>query len=225
MAERIFNVLCATMFILVFAPFYLLIAVIIVCCSPGNPIYKAKRVGKDGKVFTLYKFRSMRTDSGQIRITTLHNDNRVFPFGKFLRNTKLDETPQIFNILKQDMSIVGFRPEDEINAKEIFKDDFSRILTIKPGLTSPASLFDYTHGELYDDEDQYIREILPIKMEMELYYTENKTFLYDIKLIFRTVLIIVLKIFGKKEFPYPPEYPIVVERLKLKKESKEITLK
>lgn len=216
MAENIFNFLVTSIFVLLFWPFYLIIMFVIFCCSPGNPIYKASRVGKNGKVFTLYKFRTMKKDSGQIKITTLENDDRIFPFGKFLRKTKLDETLQMFNILKREMSIVGFRPEDEINANDIYKGEYLKILSTKPGITSPASIFDYTHGELCNDEDEYLSKILPVKMEMELYYVENKNFWYDIKIIFRTAIIIFLKIFGKKTFTYPPEYKIAIERLKLK---------
>lgn len=214
--KRLLDLAVSIIFILVFWPFYLIISLIIVCCSPGDPVYKARRVGKDGKVFTLYKFRSMKTDSGKIKITTLQNDDRIFPFGKFLRDTKLDETPQMLNILRSEMSLVGFRPEDEVNAKEIFQGDFSKILSVKPGLTSPASLFDYTHGEVCGDEETYMEDILPIKMEMELYYAENKSFWYDLRIIFRTAKIIILKICGKKTFAYPPEYAIAIERMKAK---------
>jgi len=216
MAERIFNFLVALIAILLIWPFWLIIMLVILCVSPGPPIYKAKRVGKNGKLFTLYKFRSMRVDSGKVKITTLGNDDRVFPFGRFLRKSKLDETPQILNILKGDMSIVGFRPEDEANAAQVFEGDYQKILSIKPGLTSPASLLDYTHGERYESEEAYIQEFLPLKMEMELYYAENKRFFYDLRLIFRTAKIILQKIFGKEDFPYPPEYAAVADRLAAK---------
>ena len=159
---------------------------------------------------------AMRVDSGKVKITTLGNDDRVFPFGRFLRKSKLDETPQILNILKGDMSIVGFRPEDEANAAQVFEGDYQKILSIKPGLTSPASLLDYTHGERYESEEAYIQEFLPLKMEMELYYAENKRFFYDLRLIFRTAKIILQKIFGKEDFPYPPEYAAVADRLAAK---------
>lgn len=218
MIERIRDLLCSLLFLVVFWPFYVIIAIVIVCVSPGNPVYMAQRVGKNGKVFTLLKFRTMRVDSGAVRITTLSNDDRVFPFGRFLRRSKLDETLQIFNILQSEMTIVGFRPEDQVNASKLFCDEYAEILKIKPGLTSPASLFDYTHGEEFDNEEDYVKNFLPLKLELELFYAENKSFLYDIKIILRTVKIIFLKTIGVKKFPYPPEYQAILLRLQKKKQ-------
>ena len=97
--KRAFDILFALVFIAVFSPVYILTALIIVLVSPGSPIYKAKRVGRGGKVFTCYKFRSMHKKSGAVRLTTLKSDERIFPFGRFIRKTKIDEFPQAFNIL------------------------------------------------------------------------------------------------------------------------------
>lgn len=214
--SRLFDVIFSVVFLLFFWPFFIIIALIIKIVSPGPAVFKAERVGKNKKKFMLYKFRSMIVDSGITKITTLQNDNRIFSFGKFLRKCKLDETLQIFNVLKSDMSVVGFRPEDVINADEIFVGEYTSLYNIKPGLTSPASLFDYTHGELYEKEDDYIKYFLPIKLEMELYYVQNKSFGYDICIVIRTAKIILQKIFGKKSFNYPPEYTIVLDRIKAK---------
>ena len=116
--KRCFDLLFATLFLLVFSPVYLLTWIIIKIVSPGPAIYKAKRVGKDGVLFDCYKFRSMRVDSGKVRLTTLENDDRIFPFGKFIRKAKIDEMPQVVNILKGGMSVVGPRPEDKDNAAQ-----------------------------------------------------------------------------------------------------------
>ena len=167
-AKRIFDIVASLAAIVVFLIPWLIVAIIIKIQSPGPAIYKARRVGLHGEVFTLYKFRSMRVDSGKVHATTLKGDPRIFPFGQFLRDSKLDETPQLINILKGEMSVIGPRPEDEDNASELYVGKYTEILSVKPGLSSPASLYDYTHGERYPDEESYIREFLPQKLDVEL---------------------------------------------------------
>lgn len=201
--KRLFDLLFAVLFLLVFSPVYLLSFIIIKIVSPGPAIYKAKRVGKDGRLFDCYKFRSMRVDSGKVRLTTLENDDRIFPFGKFIRKAKIDEMPQVVNILKGDMSVVGPRPEDLENAEKVYVGEFKHILDVKPGLTSTASLYDYTHGELFEDEEKYEKEFLPKKLKLELYYVNHRSFFYDIFLVLKTAWFIILKTLGKKDFKEP----------------------
>lgn len=206
MIKRIFDILFSSVLLILLSPLLCLVSIIIKLTSKGPVIYKAKRIGKEAKPFTLYKFRSMHVDSGIVRVTTLRNDERIYPFGKFIRKTKIDELPQLLNILIGQMSVVGPRPEDIDIAKNIYVGEYEDIYSIKPGLTSPASLFDYTHGELYENEELYIEEFLPQKLDMELHYVKNKSFIYDIQLIIRTGMIIIQMFFGKKKFKYPREY-------------------
>lgn len=203
--KRCFDLLFAVLFLLVFSPVYLLTWIIIKIVSPGPAIYKAKRVGKDGKLFDCYKFRSMRVDSGEVRLTTLENDDRIFPFGKFIRKAKIDEMPQVVNILQGQMSVVGPRPEDKENADKVYVGEYKHILDVKPGLTSTASLYDYTHGELFEDEESYEKVFLPKKLKLELYYVNHRSFWYDIFLILKTAWLIILKTCGKKDFEEPKE--------------------
>ena len=203
--KRCFDLLFAVCFLIVFSPIYILSWLIIKIVSPGPAIYKAERVGKNGKLFKCYKFRSMRVDSGKVRLTTLGNDDRIFPFGKFIRKTKIDEMPQVVNILKGEMSVVGPRPEDTVNADKMYQGEYKHILDVKPGLTSPASLYDYTHGEKYEDEALYEKEFVPQKLRLELYYVKHQSFLYDIKLILKTAWIIIQTFCGKEEFEKPKE--------------------
>ena len=203
--KRCFDLLFAVLFLLVFSPVYLLTWIIIKIVSPGPAIYKAKRVGKDGVLFDCYKFRSMRVDSGKVRLTTLENDDRIFPFGKFIRKAKIDEMPQVVNILKGQMSVVGPRPEDMENANKVYVGEYKHILDVKPGLTSTASLYDYTHGELFEDEESYEKVFLPKKLKLELFYVNHRSFWYDIVLILRTAWLIIQKTCGKKEFEEPKE--------------------
>ena len=200
-----FDLLFAVLFLLVFSPIYILTWIIIKIVSHGPAIYKAKRVGKDGVLFDCYKFRSMRVDSGKVRLTTLGNDDRIFPFGKFIRKTKIDEMPQVVNILKGEMSVVGPRPEDQENAEKVYVGEYKHILDVKPGLTSTASLYDYTHGELFEDEESYEKLFMPKKLQLELYYVNHKAVWYDLWLILKTAWLIVLKTCGKTNFKNPKE--------------------
>lgn len=203
--KRCFDLLFAVCFLLVFSPVYILTWLIIKIVSPGPAIYKAKRVGKDGVLFDCYKFRSMRVDSGKVKLTTLQNDDRIFPFGKFIRKAKIDEMPQVVNILKGEMSVVGPRPEDKDNADKVYVGEYKHILDVKPGLTSTASLYDYTHGEMFEDEERYEKEFMPKKLKLELYYVNHRSFWYDILLILKTAWLILQKTCGKSEFDEPKE--------------------
>lgn len=203
--KRCFDLLFAVCFLVVFSPVYFISWLVIKITSPGPAIYKAERVGKDGKLFKCNKFRSMRVDSGKVRLTTLENDERIFPFGRFIRKTKIDEMPQVVNILKGEMSVVGPRPEDKENADKVYVGEFVHILDVKPGLTSTASLYDYTHGEKFEDEESYEKEFMPKKLKLELYYVNNRSFWYDMILVLKTAWLIVLKTCGKTDFEEPKE--------------------
>lgn len=203
--KRCFDILFAIIFLIVFSPVYLVTWLIIKIVSPGPAIYKAERVGRDGKLFKCYKFRSMRVDSGKVRLTTLENDDRIFPFGKFIRKAKIDEMPQVVNILKGEMSVVGPRPEDKENSDKVYVGEYVHILDVKPGLTSTASLYDYTHGELFEDEGSYEKEFMPKKLKLELYYINHRSLWYDFVLILKTAWLIILKTSGKKTFEDPKE--------------------
>jgi putative colanic acid biosynthesis UDP-glucose lipid carrier transferase len=203
--KRCFDLLFAVCFLVVFSPVYVISWLIIKIVSPGPAIYKAERVGKGGKLFKCYKFRSMRVDSGKVRLTTLENDDRIFPFGKFIRKAKIDEMPQVVNILKGEMTVVGPRPEDKENADKVYVGEFVHILDVKPGLTSTASLYDYTHGELFEDEESYEKEFMPKKLKLEMYYVNHRSFWYDIQLVLRTAWLIIQKTCGKNDFKEPKE--------------------
>ena len=212
--KRVFDVLFAVLFLLVFSPIFVITIIVIKIVSPGPVFYKARRVGLHDNVFTCYKFRSMCVDSGEVKLTTLQNDNRIFPFGYFIRKAKIDEMPQVFNILLGQMTIVGPRPEDVANVRNLYHGEYKRILDVKPGLTSPASLYDYTHGEQYEDEKLYETEFLPQKLALELYYVKNRGLLYDMLLILKTAFVIVMTLFGKQYFKKPKELDMIEMSIK-----------
>lgn len=203
--KRLMDIVLSGLAIIVLSPIFLIAFLGIKISSPGSALFVAHRIGKNGMFFKMYKFRSMHLNSEKGHIVTLRTDNRIFPFGRFMRKSKIDELPQLLNILKGDMSIVGWRPEDEENAEKVFVGKFKKILSAKPGLTSPGSLYDYTHGETFENEDAYERKFMPSKMKLELYYVRHQSLQYDAQLILRTIITIIQVVFGKKTFDSPNE--------------------
>jgi lipopolysaccharide/colanic/teichoic acid biosynthesis glycosyltransferase len=188
--KRIFDIIIATLVLTISLPIFLIIGLIIWINDKGPAIFKQERVGKNGKIFLLYKFRSMR-DSNISHKTNFEpgNISRVTSVGKFLRKTKLDEFPQFINVLIGNMSIVGPRPEVEKWVK-MYPQRWKKILTVKPGLTDYASIIyrneEYILGSSENPEETYKEIVLPRKLELYEYYIENQSFLGDIKLIFKT---------------------------------------
>ena len=174
----------------VLSPLFLLVAIAIKLNSPGPVFYRAQRVGKDGELFQLFKFRSMVADANKHgpAITT-SGDSRVTHVGRILRRTKIDELPQLINVLRGDMSLVGPRPEDPRYVAQYTPEQL-QILKVKPGITSAASFMYRREEELLNGEDwekKYCEEILPNKLSVDLAYVENRTLWSDLKLIFRTI--------------------------------------
>ena len=208
--ESLINRLVALMAILVLSPILIFVAIGILISDFGPILYTAKRAGKKGKELGVLKFRSMRVSNKNESKITSKNDFRIFGFGKFIRLIKVDELPQLFNILKGEMNIIGPRPEDLSIVQDHYDDLMMESLSVNPGLASPGSLYNYTHIEDSldegDAEETYIKEILPLKVKIDVVYVRNKSFIYDIKIIIKTFTIILQRSFGKKDFPLPKEY-------------------
>ena len=202
MVKRLFDILFSLIFLVLLSPLFLIIALGVKISSKGEVIYRQKRLGRNGRLFTLYKFRSMVTGADREGShLTGQNDRRITRFGRILRKTKLDELPQLFNVLKGDMSIVGPRPEVE-DFKEHYTGDFSRILDIRPGITDYASIYYIEEEKILPDQERdkfYIEKILPNKMKIQLEYVEKQSLFYDIKVIFLTLISLLFKT-GKKSF-------------------------
>lgn len=172
------------------SPVFLIIAVIIKSDSKGPVIYRQTRVGKDGKDFELYKFRSMKTESDKHGLLTVGGrDPRITGSGYILRKYKLDELPQLANVFKGDMSFVGPRPEVR-RYTELYDENQKKVLSIRPGITDVASIKYRNENELLekssDPEKYYIEEIMSDKIRMNLDYMNDRSFLRDVKVIFRT---------------------------------------
>ena len=207
--RRSSEIVIVLLILLIIFPFWLLISVTIKINSPGSIFYKSKRVGKNGKNFNLFKFRTMHLSKSNTSLITSKKDNRIFLFGRLLRNSKIDETPQLLNILLGDMSFAGPRPEDPYFVNKYYLPIHEKTLTIRPGLYSTGTIYYYTHLEdsidEFNPEKKYIEEILPIKLALDIYYINHKSLIYDIRLTTRTILAIFNKIFGLKLLNAPKE--------------------
>jgi len=201
MLKRIFDISACLLALPILIPAFLIVAIIIKIDSPGPIFYRGIRAGKDGKVFHIYKFRTMVPDAEKLGSgTTALNDSRITRVGKIIRKYKLDELPQIFNVIKGDMSIVGPRPELlEYAAK--YEGDEKLILSVRPGITDYSSIkfnaLDVLVGEV-DANKEFNEKILPQRTALRLKYVREQTFLGDIKLILITFCVILMKIINKK---------------------------
>ncbi len=211
--KRFLDLILCLFAVIVFFPVFILTSVVILISSPGPVLYYSKRAGKDKKPFNFYKFRSMHV--GIKKDMFVADPNRVFPFGRLIRRLKIDELPQLFNVIKGDMSIVGPRPMTVERVRELYCGKYESVSSILPGLTSAASLFDYTVGDTYQDDKAYRKEVIPIKLEMELMYVERQCFVYDVELVWRTIVAILQVLAGKRNFADQPELAEAKRRLKI----------
>ncbi len=190
MLKRLFDILSSLAVLLLCLPFLIIISIIISIESRGGVIFSQVRVGKDGKEFKLYKLRSMRVNTEKSGQLTVGADARITKTGRFIRKFKLDELPQLINIIIGDMSVVGPRPEVP-KYVALYTDEQRKVLSVRPGLTDYASI-QYINenevlGESKDPEKTYIAEVMPAKLQLNLKYVEEQSFATDLKLIFKTI--------------------------------------
>jgi len=191
MLKRSFDIFFSFFGLIILSPIFLLIFVLVKTDSKGPVIYKQTRVGKDGKDFSVLKFRSMKQDSESKGLLTVGGkDPRITKTGYFIRKYKLDELPQIINVLKGEMSFVGPRPE--VRKYVLLYDEVQKkVLNVKPGITDVASIKYRNENELLEGSDDpesfYIKEIMPVKLKMNLEYINDRSFFKDIKVILNTL--------------------------------------
>jgi lipopolysaccharide/colanic/teichoic acid biosynthesis glycosyltransferase len=195
--KRIFDLIVSIFGLIFFSPFFLITSILIKADDKGPILFKQKRVGKYGRIFILYKFRTMKeSDSLKEGNFEPGNISRITKVGKVLRRTKIDELPQLFNILKGDMSFVGPRPEVE-KWVAVYPERWKRILSVKPGITDNSSIVFRDEENILstskDPERTYREVILPKKLDMYEYYVENNSFFNDLKLIFKTIYLVIFK--------------------------------
>lgn len=191
MLKRLFDIFFSSIGLIIIFPFFIIIALLIVIDSPGGIFYKQIRVGKGNTDFYLFKFRSMRTDSDKKGLLTVGGrDSRITRMGYFIRKYKIDELPQLINVLLGDMSLVGPRPEVR-KYVEMYTVEQKKVLSVKPGITDYASI-EYSNenellGKAEDPEAVYIHEIMPAKLKLNLKYIAEQGLATDFKIIFRTI--------------------------------------
>lgn len=191
-------------------PFLLIIALGIALTSRGGVFFRGVRVGRHGEPFRIFKFRTMRPDSeGNGAWNVGVRDTRVTPIGLFLRKTKLDELPQLLNVLRGEMSLVGPRPELQ-HYVDMYTDEERRILEFKPGITDWASLVHIDQFAVFssaeDPDEAYLSQVRPVKLKLQLYYLDNNSLLGDAKILLWTILRLVVH-----DAPLPKSVQQVVE--------------
>lgn len=187
--KRVFDALFSATALVLLTPFLLVIAAVVAAESRGGAFYHQERIGRNGVPFRLHKFRSMQVHREGAQVTLGTSDPRITSVGRVLRNYKLDELPQLWNVVKGDMSLVGPRPE-VAKYVALYTDEMREVLTVRPGLTDPASIAGFDEGERLEaaaDPERHYREIImPEKVQQQLAYVRSATFGSDIRVIART---------------------------------------
>jgi lipopolysaccharide/colanic/teichoic acid biosynthesis glycosyltransferase len=189
--RRVLDTVIALLLLVGLSPVLIIVAMLIIVTSPGRLLYKQKRVGKDGQLFDIYKFRTMCQDAdSKGPFVTSADDKRITPIGRWLRNSKLDELPQLLNVLRGDMSLVGPRPQVPRFVEHFEPTLRSVVLCVPPGITGPTALKFRNEEQLLankpDREAYYIENILPVKLEMDAQYVRTRCLSYDARIFGQT---------------------------------------
>lgn len=205
--KRFCDIVLCSFALIVLSPIFLITAVAIKVSSKGPILYFSERAGLNKKPFKFYKFRSMHMVDETHKQKDLYtaDEDRLFLVGRIIRRLKIDELPQLINVIAGHMSIVGPRPMPMSSVDWQYCGRYKKILSVRPGLTSAASLYDYTVGDTCTDEEEYRKTVVPNKFEMELLYIDKQSFCYDIRLVLRTMLTILMVFLRCKTLPKQPE--------------------
>lgn len=189
MAKRVFDLIMSSVGLLVLFPFFIIIGILIKATSRGRIFFRQQRVGRNGVLFYIYKFRTMKEAAGAE--ITIGQDSRITNIGHILRKFKIDELPQLINVLKGEMSLVGPRPEVPRYVKFYTPDIYNVVLSVHPGITDWASINmineNYILAQASDPESEYINVIMPKKLEFAVNYVKTRTFWQDCLIIVATL--------------------------------------
>ena len=188
---RLFDILFSVLGLILLSPIFIVLYIIIRTGSKGGAFYVQERIGKDGRLFMLYKFRTMHVGADSEGLLTIgKDDNRITRVGYFLRKTKIDELPQLLNVLKGDMSLVGPRPEVR-KYVDLYTEEQRKVLSVRPGITDYASIEYVNENELLskasDPDRVYIEEVMPDKIKLNMKYLEHYTMQEYFRIIFLTL--------------------------------------
>jgi len=197
MIERSFDTVLSLFGLILISPVLLTLAILIKREDRGSVFYRGVRVGRFGKLFRIFKFRTMVLNAEKLGgPSTADDDPRITNVGRFIRKFKLDELPQLINVLKGEMSIVGPRPEVQMYV-DMFTEEEKAILTVRPGITDWASIWNPDEGAILagsaDPEKTYMEKIRPEKIRLQLKYVRERSFWVDLKIILRTLMAVVMK--------------------------------
>ncbi len=204
--KRLFDILLSFLGLTILSPVLLVLGLITVCTSRGGAFFRGPRVGKNGKEFRIFKFRSMVKDAeGHGKWNVGDKDPRITKWGHFLRKTKLDELPQLINVFIGQMSLVGPRPELRIYT-DMYTEEEKRILDNRPGITDWASMANIAQYKVFtaaeDPDKAYLEGIRPLKLKLQLYYHDNHNLWIDFKILVLTVLKVIFRF---KKLPKGPQ--------------------
>lgn len=196
--KRFLDIVCSLLGIIGTSPFWLIAIVGILVSDWGPVFYTSTRIGKGNKPFRMFKFRSMRVDKGANEASLRPDEERIFAFGRVIRKLKIDELPQLLNILNGTMSVIGPRP--------VAKDQFDLFRTgkwneaakVAVGLSGPAALYDFIYGDQITDPDEYMDKVFETRRELEYVYVKKMSFGYDVKMVIYTIICIFYALFGKE---------------------------
>jgi len=193
MLKRLLDIVFSLFGLILVSPLFLVIAVLIKRESPGKAFYRGERVGKNGKPFKIFKFRTMVPAAEKLGgPSTAGDDPRLLKIGLFLKKYQLDELPQLINVLKGEMSFVGPRPEVKMYVDMMSSEEKRIILSVPQGMTDLASLVNFHESDVLkgspDPEKTYMEKIRPEKIRLQIEYVKNRSFLLDLKIIIKTIL-------------------------------------
>lgn len=196
--KRFLDILCALLGIIGTSPLWIIAIVGILVSDWGPVFYTSTRIGKGNKPFKMFKFRSMREDKNANEASLRPDEDRIFAFGKLIRKLKIDELPQLLNILNGTMSVIGPRPvaKDQMELFRVGKWNLAAEVAV--GLSGPAALYDFIYGDQFEDPEEYMEKVFQTRRELEYVYVKKMGFGYDVKMVVYTIICIFYALFGKE---------------------------
>jgi lipopolysaccharide/colanic/teichoic acid biosynthesis glycosyltransferase len=201
MSKRLFDVCAAGLGLALTWPLILAGAVAVKLTSPGPAFYRARRAGRGGAPFTMYKLRTMRVGTDHVsRRVTEDDDDRVTPVGRWLRRLRIDELPQLWNVLRGDMSVIGPRPEDWDIVERHYTPEMRRTLAVRPGLAAPSDVYWYPDFTFHDPpppgvplQEHYLRRHLPARLAVDLRYVEGQSLRTDLVVVGQVIFCVLVR--------------------------------
>ncbi len=191
--KRIFDIIASALGLIVLSPVFIAAMAGILLSDPGPVFYISDRAGRNNKRFRMIKFRSMRVDDGADERSLRPDQSRIFKWGQVMRDTKIDEIPQLVNVLCGDMSFIGPRPAS-VDQTEITRGGkYKAVGKATPGLSGPSALYDYIYGDKITDEEEYNRLVLKTRLDLDLFYLKVRSLNFDARMIVWTLKAIFMK--------------------------------